>query len=98
MKNPILSILICLLCILDTNAQLVLETKQENSFPLSEAIIYVDKGDHALVKKSAELLQLDIEMVTGKKPVLVNEIPAKKTGNIIVMGSIERCYSVTPRE
>ncbi len=80
MKNPIFIITICLLGFLNTNAQLVSETKQANSFPLSDAIIYVDNADHALVKKAAALLQSDIEMVTGKKPVLVNNILTKTSG------------------
>ena len=79
------------LAALVSNAQLIAEIGQPNSFPLSGAVIYVDEADHALVKKSAELLQQDIEMVTGKKPVLVNKIPATSTiGTIIVVGSIER--------
>ena len=58
-------------CILVTgNAQLVTEIKTANSFSLSNAVIYVDDDDDALVKKSAELLQQDIEMVTGKKPAI----------------------------
>ncbi|HEX6170235.1 MAG TPA: glycosyl hydrolase 115 family protein, partial [Chitinophagaceae bacterium] len=70
------------------NTQLVSEVKTQTSFPLSNAVIYVDDADDALVKKSAELLQNDIEMVTGKKPVLVNNISATTTGNIIVIGTI----------
>ena len=78
-------------CILVTgNTQLVSEIKTATSFPLSDAVIYVDDADDALVKKSAELLQNDIEMVTGKKPVLVNNIAKASSGNIIVIGTIEK--------
>ena len=78
-------------CILFTgNSQLVSEIKTATSFPLSDAVIYVDDADDALVKKSAELLQHDIEMVTGKKPVLVNNISKASSGNIIVIGTIEK--------
>ena len=72
------------------NTQLVSEVKTETSFLLSNSVIYVDDADDALVKKSAELLQYDIEMVTGKKPVLVNNISATTTGNIIVIGTIKK--------
>ena len=71
-------------------AQLISETKQSNSFSLSNAVIYVDPNDFSLVKKSAELLQTDIEMVTGKKPDLVNNLSSATPGNIIVIGSLEK--------
>ena len=78
-------------CILISGkTQLVNEVKTATSFPLSNAVIYVDDADDALVKKAAELLQNDIEMVTGKKPVLVNKISATTTGNIIVIGTIKK--------
>ena len=78
-------------CILVTgHTQLVSEIKTAASFPLSDAVIYVDDADDALVKKSAALLQNDIEMVTGKKPVLVNNIAKASSGNIIVIGTIEK--------
>ncbi len=73
-----------------SKAKLVSETRQANSFSLSGAVIYVDNADHALVRKSADLLQQDIEMVTGKKTTIVNKIPAATTGVIIVIGSIDR--------
>jgi len=59
------------------------------SFSLDNVLICVDDNDFAVVKKSAALLRDDISMVTGKKPDLVNKIPA---GNnpIIIIGSIER--------
>ena len=72
------------------NTQLVSEVKTATTFPLSDAVIYVDDADYALVKKSAELLQNDIEMVTGKKPALVNKIPAATSGSIIIIGSVEK--------
>ena len=70
-------------------AQLISDTKQANSFSLSDAVIYVDDADYALVKKSAELLQVDIEMVTGKKLVIVNAI-SPSPNPIIIVGSYER--------
>ena len=73
-----------------SKAQLIAETRQPTSFSLSGAVIYVDSSDHALVRKSAALLQQDIEMITGKKPVIVNTLPHATTGSIIVIGSNER--------
>ena len=89
MKRIILLILFYFIAFI-SKAQLISETKQPNAFSLTGAVIYVDEADHALVKKSAELMQNDIEMVTGKKPVLVNNISASTSGSIIVIGSIER--------
>jgi len=89
MKKVFAYIFFC--CILITgNTQLVSEVKTATSFPLSNAVIYVDDADDALVKRSAELLQNDIEMVTGKKPVMVNNISATTTTHIIIVGTIEK--------
>jgi len=73
----------------DIMAQLVAENKTPNSFALSDVVIYVDENDYALVKKSAQLLQQDIEAVTGKKVLVKNKIsPSSK--NVIIIGSTER--------
>ena len=69
------------------------ERKEPNSFLLcsssQKTFIYVDANDDWLVHKSAELLQNDIEMVTGKKPSLIRDIKLAK-GNVIVIGSLEK--------
>ena len=75
MKNSIL-IIFCWIAFSNTKAQIVLENKQPNSFPLSNTVIYVDENDFALVKRSAELLQQDIEAVTGKKVLLKKKMSA----------------------
>src|SRR5947208_371707 len=67
--------------------QIIFDKQVANSFSLSNAIIYVDAADIALVKKSATFLQQDIEAVTGNKPAIVNTMPSAK--NIIIIGSIE---------
>ena len=89
MLKKILLVWIISVGFIESRGQIISETKQANSFPLSNAIIYVDDTDHALVKKAAELLQQDIEMVIGKKPILINNISAAKAESIIVIGSIE---------
>lgn len=55
-------------------------------FRVSGASIVVDEHDITLVKKAAGLFQNDIEMLTGKKPVLTHQITS---GNIILIGSID---------
>ena len=51
--------------------------------------IYVDSTDDWLVHKAASLLQSDIEMVTGKKPEIINDIRSIQ-GNAIVIGTTEK--------
>ncbi len=73
--------------------QIIADKHIPNSFSIKDAVIYVDPNDFPLVKRSAELLQQDIEMITGNKPELVGKIPVL-TDNIIVIGSIERSFAV----
>lgn len=72
----------------------ITEKKEAGAFPVvtpSQATsIYVDSTDDWLVHKAASLLQSDIEMVTGKKPAITNDIKSIR-GNAIVVGSIEGC-------
>lgn len=68
--------------------QLVAENGS-GAFPLANAVIIVDANDHELVKRSAELLQQDIEMVTGQKPNIVHALQ-KTNAPAIVIGSADR--------
>ena len=82
-KSICLAILFIVSC-LQGKAQLISETK--TNFDLANASIIVDKNDIVLVKKSAELLQQDIEAVTGKKiPILYS---LNRSANNIVIGTI----------
>ena len=49
--------------------------------------IYVDPNDHWLVRHVAELLQADIERVTGKRPALLHTLT--NAPNLIVIGSLD---------
>ena len=88
LKKILIAWIICV-GFIESRGQIISETKQTNSFLLSGAVIYVDPNDFLLVKKSAELLQQDIEMITGKKLSIVNNISAVKA-NAIIIGSIEK--------
>ncbi|MEO8765287.1 MAG: glycosyl hydrolase 115 family protein [Ginsengibacter sp.] len=57
--------------------------------PGTKAIIYVDTADFLVVKKSASFLRDDIERITGRRPALINVLPAAAK-NIIIIGSLER--------
>ncbi|MFM2326117.1 MAG: hypothetical protein RIR31_319 [Bacteroidota bacterium] len=89
MKKLRLQILLFIipLCITVQAQQIIFDTQLANSFSINDATIYVDVNDLALVKKSAQFLQQDIEAVTGKKLQLTNTIPSAK--NIIIIGSIK---------
>ena len=88
MKKILTTWIVCI-CFIESQGQFVSGIKQANTFTLSLESIYVDDNDFPLVKKSAELLQHDIEMVTGKKPELVGKIPVL-IDNMIIIGSIEK--------
>jgi len=49
--------------------------------------IYTDPGDDWLIQKSAQMLQQDIERVSGKKPELIHSITVVP-GNLIVIGTV----------
>lgn len=71
-------------------AQQIISSKQSpNSFSIDNAVIYVDDNDFPLVKRSAALLQDDIEKVTGRKISLISKLD-KPYKNIIAIGSIDR--------
>jgi Glycosyl hydrolase family 115/Gylcosyl hydrolase family 115 C-terminal domain/S-layer like family, C-terminal region len=78
-----------LLAVASTAQSIIADKSSANSFSLTNAVIYFDENDFDLVKKSAELLQQDIEMVTGKKPSIITDIRSTK-GNLIVIGSLEK--------
>jgi hypothetical protein len=93
MKRIILIISFYLIGYSNMVAQFVSETKHPNSISLTGAVIYVDENDFTLVKKSAELLQQDIEMVTGKKLQLVNKFPSSSIA--IIIGSLQKSSGIS---
>ncbi len=98
MKNKTLSFFLafCLLASFSvaTNAQqFVTEKRGANTFPIVSAgratAIYAGADDHWLVHKAAELLQEDIERVTGKRPEILDTLPRSAT-DLIIIGSLDR--------
>ncbi|MGG9961438.1 glycosyl hydrolase 115 family protein [Ferruginibacter sp. SUN106] len=87
-KLRLLILLFNVLTCAPVHAQQIISDKQiSNSFSLLNATIYVDANDFELVKKSAQLLQSDIEMVTGNKPSIINTVDKPYT-TLIAIGSI----------
>jgi hypothetical protein len=93
MLKEAIGVWIVCFCFIQSMGQLVSETKLPNSFSLSNAVIYVDENDFPLVKRSAKLLQQDIEMITGKKPELVNKFPVSPSA--IVIGSLQKSSGIS---
>lgn len=56
----------------------------------NQTTIYVDANDYLCVKKSAELFQNDVFLVTGKKLKITHAIN-EVSGNVIIIGSPEKC-------
>jgi hypothetical protein len=76
---------------LSTNAQkniLVSQKPNKGAFSLTNCSILYDEADFTVVKKTAELLAKDIEMVTGKSPEVNTQKPGK---NVILLGTIGKC-------
>ena len=88
MKKTILLSIFILTTFFKIQAQLVAFIKK--NFDVLQASIVIDENDFALVNKAAQLLQQDIEAVTGKKIPILNSI-IKGSKNNIIIGSIANC-------
>ena len=87
MKKKVLLVLIVIATFTQSKAQLISAGK--TGFDLARGTIVVDQNDFPLVKKAAELLQQDIEAVTGKK-IPIHSSLHNTAKNQIIIGSIER--------
>ena len=78
-------------CQLLYSQNLIATKNEQGSFAVASASqvasIYIDDKDDWLVNKAASLLQNDIEMVTGKKPVVVSDI-SSASKNTIIIGTV----------
>ena len=71
----------------NTQAQLVANSADASTYNLNKAKILVDPNDHEVVRRSAELLQQDIFMITGEKPSIIEKPQA---GKLVIIGSADR--------
>ncbi|MXV51839.1 glycosyhydrolase [Pedobacter sp. HMF7647] len=85
MRRPFL-LLIFLAFAVNAFGQWVSEKSSTGAFPIHKSAIYVDLKEQALVQKSAELFQKDIEAVTGYRPAIVHGLNQKHE-NLIIIGS-----------
>jgi hypothetical protein len=94
MKEKLLFASLVLFSVIRLNAQdlVIREKKQSGFFPIvSESgatMIYVDASDHWLMRRVAELFRQDLELLTGKKAVLISVLP-DSAENLIVIGSLD---------
>lgn len=79
-----------LLVVVSTAQSIIADKTSATAFLLNDAYIYIDSNDFAAVKKSAELLQQDIELVTGKKLQIITGSLGDVKGNAIIIGSLEK--------
>ncbi len=92
MKNEALFSLLVLFSVTVHAQDLVTDKKEENVFPVvspaGPTAIYAGGSDHWLVQKAAALLQQDIERVTGRRPDILDSLPASAE-NLIIIGSLD---------
>lgn len=86
-------VVFCLAGIRSFAQDLVTEKYAAGAFPIvagkAIATICVDDSDYLLVKKAASFLQQDIQLVTKKKPAVMNSL-SSPVKNIIIIGSVDR--------
>ena len=50
--------------------------------------IYVNKNDHWLMHRAAELFRQDLEMITGEKAAIISSLPVS-SDHLIIIGSLD---------
>src|ERR1700748_1529513 len=95
MKSQLIAVVVvaCFVYARAFGQDFVTERNTPGAFPVvaknSTAAIYTDDSDYFLVRKAAALLQQDIQLVTDKKPAMLNSW-ASPVKNMIIIGSLER--------
>ncbi len=89
----IIAVLICFSSIKVSAQDIIVSDKYDSGFfPIVSALratsIYVDVKDYWLVHRAAELLQQDLQMLTGFKPEIISSLPLA-ADNLIIIGSLD---------
>ncbi len=91
MKRKFLTTIAMLTCLFIKAQHFIIEKNTGADFPIATAAkatsIYVDPADEKLVHRTAALLQKDIEMITGKKPAIINSLSSSEK-QVIIIGSL----------
>ena len=92
MKNVYLFFAVLFSFLSPAAQDLVLGQKEAGALLLADesgaTTIYVDASEDSLVQRSARFLQADIEMVSGKKPLILKD-PASAKSQFVIIGSVE---------
>ncbi len=94
MKRKMLGIVFFIFsfCRLSAQGFIISENQSPGFFPIVSSgkatAIYVDVKDHWLVHKAAELLQQDLQMLTGRKPEIISNLPGH-ADCVVIVGSVD---------
>src|SRR5574338_1270040 len=93
MRKPFLILFFIAISPVLYSQNFVSEKSGPGYFPLisssQNTTIYADNNDYRLVHRAAELLQSDIEKVTGQKPAITSSVSAL-IKNVIIIGSADQ--------
>jgi hypothetical protein len=79
----------CLAIMVSFSQSFITEKSEPDAFSLARATIYTDNNDDQLIQIAAELLQKDIETVTGFKPSIIHSLD-KPHPHLLIIGNIEK--------
>src|ERR1700759_3614302 len=94
MKEKFFLVFLLLISFIQVPAQGIIISEKNGPavFPIiagsGHATIYVDKNDHWLMHRAAELLVQDLEMLTGQKATIVSTWP-QSSDHLIIIGSLD---------
>ena len=92
MMKGLIVFLVCALQLLGNAQNIIIDKQQTGSFAIVSAggasTIVFDNNDDSLVQKAAQLFQKDVEMVSGRKPMLSSSLPSAKS--IVIIGNIQK--------
>ena len=99
MKEKLLLTFLVFLSFTQLPAQSIIITEKNGPavFPIvsgsGPTSIYVDKNDHWLMHRAAELISQDLEMLTGQKTTIITTLP-KSSDHLIIIGSLDSSETI----
>src|SRR5947199_8501399 len=79
-------------CSLSAQSIMITEKNGSSVFPVvtvsGHTLIYVDKNDHWLIHRAAELLRQDLKMLTGQTATITSQLP-ESSDHVIIIGSLD---------
>src|SRR5579872_6152291 len=93
MRKLLLSVLLLyFFCSLPAQGIIITEKNGSSVFPVvtvsGHTMIYVDKNDHWLMHRAAELLRQDLKMSTGQTATITSQLP-ESSEHVIIIGSLD---------